>query len=185
MQDLITFLHDSAWPAWLQAFAAVVALAVSAWAVIRSDRSQRRRDKLQAEGIAVAIYPEIQKLRHVVQSARGELENVRQVSSQLVGQSIAVDIYNAAYIQLPYFLERNIDSLYVLGGTAGPSCLQLIGAIMQHNDLTDRIHKRVGAMAKSQWPEAVQHLLDHLDFVAAVAEKSEAAVAPIHDALKG
>jgi hypothetical protein len=46
---------------WLQAFAAIVALVISVWATWRVGAAERRRSRLQAHGIAVAIYPELLK----------------------------------------------------------------------------------------------------------------------------
>lgn len=58
-------------PAWLQAFAALVAIVISVWASLRVGAAERRKDALLAQGISVAIYPEILKLEVSVKQARG------------------------------------------------------------------------------------------------------------------
>jgi hypothetical protein len=57
-------------PAWLQAAAAIVALAISVWAVWWTGAVARRRDRLEIRGIAVAVYPEIEMLKISTQNVR-------------------------------------------------------------------------------------------------------------------
>src|SRR5258707_2045088 len=105
-------------PAWLQAFAAVVALGISVWAVLRSDAAQRRSDRLQTRAIAVAIYPEILKLEIVVKDTSERLGKLIEMhGGKLVGQTLAADIYNGQ-VAVPPMLERNIDRLFLLGEPA-------------------------------------------------------------------
>src|SRR5271165_585247 len=59
---------------WLQAFAAIVALGISVWATWRVGAAERKRDRLQAHGIAVAIYPELLKLQVTVDYIRKGLQ---------------------------------------------------------------------------------------------------------------
>jgi hypothetical protein len=110
-------------PAWLQAIAAIVALAISVWAVLRANAVERRRDNIRAHGIAVAIYPEILRIPVEVENVFTRLADLRANYGHLVGQSIAVN-FQMAQITLPSMLERNVDNLYYLGEPAGPACLK-------------------------------------------------------------
>jgi hypothetical protein len=52
--NLLSWIKTLIDPAWLQAFAAIVALGISVWATWRVGAADRRRDRLQMLGIAVA-----------------------------------------------------------------------------------------------------------------------------------
>ena len=172
-------------PAWLSGVAAIVALCISVWAVARTGAVERRRDILQARGIAVAVYPEILKLPTTIQQAREYLKAAASSNPGFAGQMIAASLQAASTIALPSMLERNIDRLFLLGDTAGPACLQLVAIIEQHNDLAADIASRAVMMRPEQWPEAYGHLRDSLDLLAAVIAKCEHELAPIHDSIKG
>jgi hypothetical protein len=68
---------------WLQAFAAVLALGISVWAAWRAGAADRKRDRLQARGITVAIDPELLKL---------------QVTVDYIKKAWAVGVWSLCYI---------------------------------------------------------------------------------------
>lgn len=168
-------------PSWLQAFTAVVAIVISVLALVRGNAADRRRERLQRQGIAVAVYPEILKLEVLIENAREGLGRLRSNPHHLVGQSVAHDLQQTAKISLPPMLERNIDKLFMLGGLAGVSCLQLVNVIWQHNALADELAARVAMMNATQWPEAIGHLEQHLGLLEGVVAKCKHEVGPIHD----
>jgi len=63
--------------AWLQALAAIVALGISAWAVLRQGAIERRRNRQEMNTLAVAIYPEIGMLKISLQTARERITKLR------------------------------------------------------------------------------------------------------------
>jgi hypothetical protein len=171
-------------PAWLQAFAAVVALFISVWAALRSGRLERRRDALEARGIAVAIYPELLQLEVIMKNTKDYLDRlVDQLAGKVVGQSIAMNIENAQ-IGLPPMIERNVDRLFMLGEPAGPACLQLVNVINQYNAFVHEIAARTTMMNATQWSEGVGQLKQHLTLLEAVVATCKHHVAPMHDAIK-
>jgi hypothetical protein len=182
---LLTVFSNPTLASWLQAFAAVVALGISVWATWRVGSAERRRDLLQARGIAVAIYPELQKLKVTVSDIQGNLEQFRMQASHLVGQSVAANIQGLAQISMPPMIDRNIDKLFMLGKVAGPSCLQLVGMLFQYNTFVDQLTGGMMSMNAQQWTDAVPHLEDHLALIDRIIEKCEHEVRPIHDAIKG
>ena len=121
----------------------------------------------------------------MIGDARRALGRLRTNPNRLVGQSIAYDLQQAATITLPPMLERNIDQLYLLGSSAGGSCIQLINVLWQHNELAERLATRVPTMNAEQWPEAVGHLEQHLNLLEGVVAKCEHEVGPIHDKVRG
>ncbi len=170
-------------PAWLQAFAALVALIVSVWAALRAGAVERHRDRLEALGIAVAIYPEILKLEGTLENSRNWLRQIAALDGQLVGQSVMVRI-QGAQIPIPPMLERNVDRLFMLGKRAGPSCLQLVNVLLQYNSFVEEIAARTGMLSANQWVEGVSKIEDHLALLKEVITKCEHDVRPLHDTIK-
>jgi hypothetical protein len=176
MQDL---------PAWLQAFAALVALGISVWAVFRATSVEKRRDRLQARGIAVAIYPEILKLENTIPNVREALNTLKLRDRDLAGQSVSASVQLSARIEVPPMLDRNIDRLFMLGDVAGPACLQLVNVLNQYNALVDEIVARIAVMNVRVWTEAIDHLEQHIALLNSVVAKCKHEVASLHDTIKG
>jgi hypothetical protein len=172
-------------PAWLQAGAAIVALAISAWAVWWTGAAARRRDRLELRGLAVAIYPEILMLKASTHQVRDGIAEMKTRYGTLVGQSVAASLQLTASIPIPPMMERNIDKLFLLGDLAGPSCLHLIRFLLQYNATVEGIVSRVATLNAEQWIEAVGHLEKHLTLFDDVIDKCEHEVRPIHDSIKG
>jgi hypothetical protein len=171
-------------PSWLQAFAALVALVISVFALLRGSAVDRRRERLHSRGIAVAVYPEIVKLETLIQSARDGLRALKTNPHHVVGQSAAANLQGVGRVEIPPMLERNIDRLFMLGDAAGPSCLSLVTALLQYNALVDAISARLVMMNAEQWPQALGHMEDHLTLLDGVVAKCKIAVGPIHDTVK-
>jgi len=171
-------------PAWLSGVAAVVALGIGVWSVARTGAVERRRDLLQSRNIGVAIYPALLRLPLEIQNARKDLTAVR-AAQNFPGQSVAASIQGAARIGLPSAIERNIDSLFMLGDLPGAACQQLVTVIEQHNDMVDAIAQRMMVMGPGQWAEGVDHLQNSLTLLDQVVAKCESEVKVIHDAVKG
>ncbi|WP_316168410.1 MULTISPECIES: hypothetical protein [unclassified Bradyrhizobium] len=170
---------------WLQAGAAIAALAISCWAVLWTSASSRRRDRLELRGLAVAVFPEIMMLKASIPEIRKDLADIPRRYKGLVGQSIAAELQMRTSIPLPPMMERNVDKLFLLGEVAGPSCLHLVRLIMQYNSTIDGIAAHVAVMNAEQWVEAVRQIDDHLKLLDGVVAKCENEVKPIHDAIKG
>lgn len=170
-------------PAWLSALAASVALGISVWAGLRAGAVERRRDRLQASGIVVAIYPELLKLKIVIQTTRDSLLGLKANVHHLVGQSVAANLLEVGHIELPPMLDRNIDRLFLLGKSAGPFCLQLVNVLYQYDHLLRDIGSSVVIMNAQQWPEAIHHLDQHLDLIDAVVDKCESELRSAHENL--
>lgn len=179
---MAAILSDPTLAAWLQAFAAVVALAISVWAVLRTDAEARRKDKLKARAVAVAIYSEFLKLKVIVDEMDGYLDSLKTME-RVVGQNVAYRI-SEAQLTIPAMIERNIDNFYLLGEPAGPAALQFVNMVSQYNGFVQDIAGRVVMMNAEQWPVAVDQLKPHLRFLSQIAEKVATEVKPLHDAVK-
>jgi hypothetical protein len=187
MSDFLTnwILRPDYLPAWLQAIAAVVALALSAFAIWWSGAAERRRNRLEVRGIAVAIYPEIEMLGISTQNVRQGIAELTRRYASLAGQSVAASLQLTASIQLPPMLDRYTDRVFILGDIAGPICLHLIRLVHQYDAFVEQVVARVAMLNVEQWVEAVKQLEAHLTLLDKVIEKCEHEVRPIHDAVKG
>jgi hypothetical protein len=105
-------------PAWLQAFTTVVALFISVWASLRVGSIERRKERLQARAIAVAIYPEIQRLAVTLKEMRAGLLKIKEQDGTLAGQSVGASIQQAQ-IEIPPLLDRNVDRLFCSANRLG------------------------------------------------------------------
>lgn len=144
------------------------------------------RDRLQAQGIAVAIYPELLKLPVVFENTRKYLDQViDQLAGKQPGQFVAGNLQIPASIMMPPMLGRNIDLLFMLGETAGPASLQLVGLMLQYEALLQDITTRMMMLNADQWAEGIRHLQAHLTLLGGVVAKCEHEVRPIHEAISG
>jgi hypothetical protein len=169
-------------PAWLQAFAAVVALGISVWATLKPGIDEKRKERLRGRSIAVAIFPELLKLEPIIAGAERSLEYLKSNDRVLIN-SVTNNLLSAQ-IQVPPMLERNIDNFYLLGEPAGAACIQLVSLVDQFDSLVEAIAARIMVMTVEQWHEAMDHLQAYLTLLRSVIEKAKEEVQPLHDQIK-
>lgn len=191
------------WPAYLTAYklltdwgsliggvfaliAGLVAYVGARQAAAKQITAMTARDRLQAHGIAVAIYPELLKLPTLIDNARKHLTQiVDQLAGKQSGQFVAGNLQISASIQIPPMLDRNIDLLFMLGEVAGPACLQLVSLLLQYETLVQDITTRMMILNADEWAEWIGHLLGHLVLLDDVIAKCEHEVRPIYDVIIG
>lgn len=186
MEDIMKFTNDwvlkpEFFPAWLQAFSAIVAICISVASLFRTDALARKRDRLERQGIVVAIYPDILKLDLMARKTREAIENFKEGSGHLHGQNIGHMFESTALISMPSSIERNLDRLFVIGPVAGPSCIQLYALIMQYNSLVGSMSARLMVMNREDWPTAISYLDEHIKLLRIAINKCERKLRPIHD----
>jgi hypothetical protein len=187
MPDLLgwwTGLQAQERPAWLQAFAALAALAIGAIAIFREGHAVRRRERLEAQAIAVVIYAELLMLPATIARVRAGLQRIRSFSGQQMGQAMGAQI-SQAHIDLPPMLDRNIDRLFLLGKPAAPTCLQLVSIIGQFNSTAVEFAGAAMMADKDGWAESVDQLGQHLHFIDQLAQECADEVKPIDETVAG
>jgi hypothetical protein len=172
-------------PSWLQGATAIIALAISVWAVWWANAATRRRDRLELRGLAVAIYPEIQILKHRTAKVREGVAETKKQYGTLVGQNVAATLQMVTSIPIPPLMDRNTDRLFLLGERAGPSCIQLVRFLIQYDDFVGQLVSHIATLNAEQWQGAIGQLNDHLALLDVIVAKCEAEVRPIVDAVKG
>lgn len=178
-------LQPSYLPAWLQAAAAVVALAISVYAVRYAGAGERRRAALELRGMIVAIFPEIGMLEVSARSVRTRLDAIKEHCADQVGQSVAATVQIQAHIETPPMLDRYTDKLFLLGEVAGPSCLHLVRMLLQYNSVVEAMASTMASLNAREWPEAVIHIEKHLNLLDAIVAKCKYELQPMSDAIKG
>lgn len=163
--DYITWIVTTTDPRWLQALSGIIALVLSVWSIHKQGSTERKRDELQKQGIAVSIYIELLKLSGVIAEIQAKLHKLEGTWEPAMVQ-----------IPIPPMIDRNIDRLYMLGKSAGPSCLQLVATMFQYNTMVDQMF---AADAR-----ATVRLADHLLEIDLIIQRCEEQVKPIHDILQ-
>lgn len=188
--DLTTYKLLTDWGSLIGGFfaliAGVIAYLGARQAAAKQISAMTVRDRLQAQGIAVAIYPELLKLPVMIRKIRKRLnEIVAQFAGKQPGQTIAANIQRAGTIPMPTMLGRNIDLLFMLSEVAGPACLQLVNSLLQYDTLIHDIMSRMTTLNANEWADSIQRLQEHLTLLEGVIAKCERDVRPIHDAISG
>jgi hypothetical protein len=181
---LHTLMSQPELPAWLQAIAAFVALFISVWASWRIGSIERRRDRLQARGIAVAIYPEIESLTVTVKDARTGLLKIKEQAGTLAGQAVGASIQLTAQIKIPPLLDRNVERLFLLGEPAGPACLQLVSMMLQYNARVEAVVARTLHFGPGHWADGISQLEEHLTQLDEIVTKCTHEVEPMHNSVR-
>jgi hypothetical protein len=123
---------------WLQARA-------TRQAADRQLAAATKKDRLQAQCIAVGVYPELLGVQvaheEAVRTVNEVWSRVRTEGPPLTPPQVVTRIRNAL-IPIPPLLNRSIENLYLLGD-AGPSLLQLVSVVLQYDDLVDTIAANV------------------------------------------
>ena len=123
----LKLLYD--WQTIITGGLAIVAAIIGAWAAYRIGNAQmaaaKRKDRLQAQCIAVAISPELLdfKVRHERASKiiNEEFPKVKAQRPSAMTDAVVALILDAR-IELPPLLSRTVDQLYILD-EAGPTLL--------------------------------------------------------------
>ncbi len=140
-----------------------------------------RKDRLQARGIAVAIYSDILELIIIIEKSRSRINEItRSFSGRLHGQNITALVQEVGSIEMPRMLNSNIDLLYMLGEPAGTSCLQLVSFVFQYDALVRDIASRIVTQGANEWAETdVRHLDEELTSLGQLVTKCKDEVQPI------
>lgn len=131
------------------------------------------KDRLQARGIAVAIYADILELEVTIEKTRMRVgEIARSFSDRLPGQNIAARVQEAGSIEMPRMLNSNIDLLFMLREPAGSACIQLVTLLFQYDALVRDITSRIMTWSSDEWAEKdIRPLEEHLTSLGEIVTK--------------
>jgi hypothetical protein len=158
---------------WLQAFAAVVALGISVWAVRSTNTAQKRRDDAEAYGLAVALQPELMHFRAPMENAVLYLERIKETHADLVGQSVAGEIGVRASLPEPVLLNCHVERLFVLSSPTGPRCIYFHSLLLQYPSALQDYVQQILVMPGRTWVPVLEVFLTQLRAMAASRNQCE------------
>jgi hypothetical protein len=140
----------------------------------------KRKDRLQARCIAVAIVPELLDLK--VQHERA-VKIISEELPKVVRAAIAdiVPVIISVRIAIPPLLNRSVDQLYLID-EAGPTLLQLISVTLQFNDLVQTLAEHI--LQRVVEFDPVEHQKDlsgQLRVIGQDIADAERLITPIHN----
>jgi len=139
-----------------------------------------RKDRLQARCIATAIVPELVEVKGAYERAQLAINDHSAASAR--GTPITpLSVLLGVQIEIPVFLDRNVDQLYILGEPIGPTLLQLISASIQYNKLVNSIANQSAQLGNS-WPnDQTENLRNHLKVIGILIDLAFHEINQIHD----
>jgi hypothetical protein len=180
----------STWfPTWLQdalqAFAPVVALGLSTWAIWSPTRARNREAKQRAKAMAVAIQPDILLIKAALCKAETILSralfsgepNQRPVACDHA--SIARTLREAT-IPVPTMVERLAEDMWRLGDEAGVSAAQMVSLLYQWNQLVEKAAARIDAEEINDASGLVTLMKGNFQALKTATETTDRAVAGLH-----
>ena len=133
-------------PAWLSVAVAFMAFASTTVLAVGNLLRDRRNNTREAYAIALAIIPDLFRLRAEISSIGAKLR-VLQVKIEsmdgVLNDTALAEAFRSARLSTPYLLERNIDRLGKLERRAGKACLETISTLTHYQrdiaKLVDRL----------------------------------------------
>jgi hypothetical protein len=140
-----------------------------------------RKDRMQARGIVVGVYPELLE-------AREEHKRVTEAVNQrfpTMGWMTIVQAVKSAQMEVPPFLHRSVDNLFVVEPGAA-SLTQFFSFTLQYNRLIRDFAQRVAQSPGITDPPDMRHeLAGNLKAIAIALEDAIREIRPIHDEATG
>ncbi len=175
-------------PAWLQAFAAIMALAIATWTVretkaaadkaLREARADKeRRDELRACVVAASIILDLTSLHGNVSRVVDALFNsdrpiqrVRNFNGNMsleATDEALIKAVNVPSIEVPQMLTNNLGRLHWLGNPAGPALLVIMSMVFLANVKLERFKKDVSLQGSRNLAGWLNELKSDLDLILA------------------
>jgi hypothetical protein len=163
---------------------ALVAGVVAYFGAMRAANRQvaalRRRDRLQARGLAVAVYPELLEIQVAVDRTRNILAKNFPAVAGGIKLSI-LQVIESAKIDLPPMLARNADNFFVVEPGAA-SLIQVVSFTLQYDSLVDTPKKQIDEDPSKFDPAGHQRdLSGHLSAISNAVSDAQSEIAPLHD----
>ena len=106
-------------------------------------KAAAEKDRLQAQSIAVAIFPGLINMQVDHERAstiiRDEFPKIMSAPNPI---NRFIELAPSLRISIPPLLDRNLDRLYLLGG-AGHELLQLVSFTLEYNDMVNTLRRHV------------------------------------------
>ena len=161
--------------------AGVLAYIATRQATNRQIAALARKDRLQARGIVVGIYPEPVELQVLHQRALNVIGQWPALKAPTMNTLSLMPAIRDAKIELTPILSKNIDNLFLVEPGAA-SLQQVISFTQQYNRLVETLAQQIAAEINSFDPPAHQKSLSgNLQAIGMALEDALREIAPIHD----
>jgi hypothetical protein len=167
------WLTNADMPAWLQAFAAIVALLLSVLAILIPAWTARKRNRAEKQSILAAVYPEIEMIEHEVKQIRSRIDRLFHLPKHFVGSMVAAEASVALYLPDLPMLERYVEQLFVLGEPAGPLCVSLFRLSIYYRSAASNVSASIASRDAGEWRKALDEICVHLDRLEMEAKRCE------------
>jgi hypothetical protein len=139
------------------------------------------KERRQAKGIAVGVYPELLEIGVLHERATNMIK--KEWSKDWSGRTypdVAAYVRDT-HIRLPPILDRSFDYLYLLGDAAH-SLQQLVSVILQYNGMLDALARHIEhGVASANLASHAQDFLGELEAVRRNVEAARRDLQPFHD----
>lgn len=137
-----------------------------------------RKDRMQARGIVVGVYPELLELQIDHERASKAVEQWPSMQTMLA--VTLVPVIRSAKIELTPLMARNVDNFFLVE-PGGASLQQVASFTLQYNGLVDNLAKQVADNPHSFDPPAHQQAVSgNLKAIGMALADAVRETAPIH-----
>lgn len=160
----------------MQAFAAIVALAISVWSVRLSLAENRNRDRIEI-GVLTEIMD--QACRNFAITIKGKqklLQKLDTLPTDLSLQKIATN-------PIPWLLDRHSIRLFILGDMAGRLSSQLLQHVLNYNSAVGDF-SATQSMSAFDWQKIRAHLCERLTSLTNEVDHCQNIIVPLRNAYR-
>jgi hypothetical protein len=151
--------------------AGVLAFIATRRATNRQIAALARKDRLQARGIVVGVYPELLELQVAHERASNVMEQWSAVSTRTMNTMSLVPAIRNARIELTPLLSRNVDNLFLV-----------VSFTLQYNGLVNTLAQQIADNVNSFDPSAHRQALSgNLRAIRMPLDDAIREIGPIHD----
>ena len=161
--------------------AGVLAFIATRQATNRQIAALARKDRLQARGIVVGVYPELLELQVAHERATNIIAQWSSMATRTMNTMSLVPAIRSAKIELtPGLFENRYNFFLVEPG--GASLQQVVRFTEQYNRLVETLAQQIAANVNSFDPPAHQQdLSGHLGAIRMALDDAIREIAPLHD----
>jgi hypothetical protein len=142
----------------------------------------KQKDRLQARGIVVGVYPELLELQVAHERASNVMEQWSAVPTRTMNTMSLVSAIRNARIELTPLLSRNVDNFFLVE-PGGASLQQVVSFTLQYNSLVNTLAQQTADNVDSFFDRSAhrQALSGNLRAIRMALDDAIREIGPIHD----
>lgn len=161
--------------------AAVITAGAAYWVGNIQVAALRQKDRLQARGIVVGVYPELLELQIIHERAAKAMEDWPSLKTRTTNTTTVLPGILRAKIPLTPMMTRNVDNFFVVQPGAA-SLIQVVAFTLQYNNLIETLAQQINDNINDFDPPTHQAVLaGNLTAIRIALDDAICEIAPIHD----